>query len=111
MLQPKIPQTLSELDIQLPGTIFGMHFKASIFRGDDNGFIFFSDEITSIMLDISEMCFDGAFFTVPVQFYQLWSIFIVIDKRKLVLKPDYQNILVNSINILIEHTLFACHSA
>ena len=40
---------------------------------------FFSDEITSIMLDISEICFDCTFFTVPVQFYQLWTIFIVID--------------------------------
>ena len=82
-LQPKIPQTLSELDIQLPGTIFGMHFKASVFRGEDSGFIFFSDEITSIMVDISEICFDGTFFTVPVQFYQLWTIFIVIGQHVL----------------------------
>ena len=44
---------------------------------------FFSDEITSIMLDISEICFDGTFFTVPVQFYQLWTIFIVIDQHVL----------------------------
>ena len=82
-LQPKIPQMLSGLDIQLPGTIFGMHFKASSFRGADSGFIFFSDEITSIMLDIFEICFDGTFFTLPVQFYQLWTIFIVIDQHVL----------------------------
>ena len=35
-LQPKIPHTLSELDIQLLETIFGMRFKASVFRGDDS---------------------------------------------------------------------------
>ena len=76
MLQPKIPQTLSKLDIQLPGTIFGMHFKASIFSGDDSGFIFF-------LMKLPEICFDGTFFTVLVQFYQLWTIFIVIDQHVL----------------------------
>ena len=77
MFQPKIPQPLSELDIQLSVTISGMHFIASIFRGDDSGFIFFSVEIIPTMLDISEICL--CLFTVRAvlpgldDLYRLWS--------------------------------------
>ena len=36
-----------------------------------------------MILDISEICFDGTFFTVLVQFHQLWTIFIVTDQHVL----------------------------
>ena len=78
-LQPKIPQTLLELEEALPGTPYGINYKGTINVGNDRAFIFFSEEIIAILADISEICFDGTFYTVPIQFYQLWTIFIVVN--------------------------------
>ena len=78
-LHPKLPQTLFELEATLPGTPYGMYFKDAITVGNDFAFIFFSQEITRILPDILEICFDGTFYTVPSQFYQLWTIFIVVN--------------------------------
>ena len=33
----------------------------------------------SILPEITNLQFDGTFQTVPVQFYQLWTIFIAVD--------------------------------
>ena len=78
-LQPKIPQNLVELESALPGTSYGLHFKGAVTAGKEYAFIFFSQEITPILPEILEICFDGTFYTVPCQFYQLWTIFIVVN--------------------------------
>ena len=78
-LQPKISQTLFELEEELPGTPYGINYKGTIIVGNDRAFIFFSEEIIAILADISEICFDGTIYTVPIQFYQLWTIFIVVN--------------------------------
>ena len=43
--------------------------------GCDVGVIFFSDVVTSTLSNVGDIHFDGTFYTVPSQFYQLWTIF------------------------------------
>ena len=79
--QPKIPRNAFELESTLPGTLYGIHFQGSVVIGSDRAFIFFSNELIPMLVDVSEICFDGTFFTVPMQFYQLWTIFIVVNQH------------------------------
>ena len=80
-LQPKIPQNAFELECTLPGTLYGIHFKGSVVIGSDRAFIFFSNELIPLLVDVSGICFDGTFFTVAIQFHQLWTIFIVVNQH------------------------------
>ena len=88
-LQPKIPRNAFELEstprttygIYFPGTTYGIYFQGSVVNGSDRAFIFFSNELIPMLVDVSDICFDGTFFTVPMQFYQLWTIFIVVNQH------------------------------
>ena len=51
--------------------------------GEQTGVVFFSNEMKSILPEITNLQFDGTFQTVPVQFYQLWTIFIAVDGHTL----------------------------
>ena len=37
----------------------------------------------NLLDEITDIQFDGTFYTVPVQFYQLWTIFVVVDRYTL----------------------------
>ena len=67
-LQPKIPETSFQLETSLPGTPYALYLKGVITVGENQAFIFFSDEINDILAEISEISFDGTFYTVPKQF-------------------------------------------
>ena len=82
-LQPKIPQTSFQLETSLPGTPYGLFLKNIVTVGDNQAFIFFSDEIMVLLAEILEISFDGTFYTVPKQFYQLWTIFIIVGQHVL----------------------------
>ena len=43
--------------------------------GCDIGVIFFSDRMTATLSEVEDIYFDGTFYTVPSQFYQLWTFF------------------------------------
>lgn len=80
---PKLPLTASEFVDMLPTTSLGVHFKFSVRCEDQVGVVFFSDEIRSILSEVTNIQFDGTFYTVPVQFYQLWTIFIAVGRHTL----------------------------
>ena len=77
-LQPKIPQTSFELESTLQGTPYGLFLKDCVTVGDNQAFIFFSDETMTILAEISDISFDGTFYTVPKQFYQLWQYLLLL---------------------------------
>ena len=66
----------------MPRSTYGINYKDIVIVGNDRGSIFFSEEVIAILTDISEICFDETFYTVPIQFYQLWTIFIVVNTIK-----------------------------
>ena len=60
-LQPKIPQSTSELCKQLPATTFALHLKATVVL-EDRFAVFFSDRIYEILADSNKIDFDGTFY-------------------------------------------------
>ena len=102
-LQPKIPQTSFELETTLPGTMYGMFFKDCVMVGGNQAFIFFSDAMTNILGDVTEVSFDGTFYTVPKQFYQLWTIFIDTNQHVI---PAIHCLLTGKTQELYEAILF-----
>ena len=82
-LQPKIlttENTSFELESILQGTPYELFTKYFVTVGDNQAF-FFSDVTMTILAEISDISFDGTFYTVPKQFYQLWTIYIVVDQH------------------------------
>ena len=106
-LQPKIPQTSFKLKTTLPGTMYGMFFKDCVTVGGNQAFIFFSDAMTNILGDVTEVSFDGTFYTVPKQFYQLWTIFIVTNQHVI---PAIHCLLTGKTQELHEAILFRIQS-
>ena len=45
--------------------------------------IFYSETMMNLLPEITDIQFDGTFYTVPVKFYQLWTIFVVVDRYTL----------------------------
>ena len=70
-LQPKIIQPSFQLETSLPCTPYGLFMKNIVTFGDNQAFIFISDEIMVLLAGILEISFDGAFYSVPKHFYQL----------------------------------------
>ena len=70
MLQPKIPLNAFEFCEMLSTTTLGEFHQCSIISGTDTGVVFFFNEISSLLSDVTNIQFDGTFFTVPTQFTQ-----------------------------------------
>ena len=79
--QPKIPSTATEFIDMLGATPLGKHFKFSVTTGNQVAVVFFSDEIQALLVEASSIQFDGTFDVVPIQFYQLWTIFISVGRH------------------------------
>ena len=54
--------------------MYGMFFKDCVTVGGNPAFICFSDAVTNILVDVTEVSFDGTYHTVPKQFYQVYAI-------------------------------------
>ena len=81
--QPKIPLSAEEFSEMLPGTTYGKHHKFTISLLTQVAVIFYSETMMNLLPEITDIQFDGTFYTVPVQFYQLWTIFVVVDRYTL----------------------------
>ena len=57
----KVTPNAFELECTLPGTQYEIHFKGSVVIGSDRAFIFFSNELIPLLVDVSEICFDETF--------------------------------------------------
>ena len=65
----------------LGATPLGKHFKFSVTNGNQVAVVFFSDEIQALLVEASSIQVDGTFDVVPIQFYQLWTIFISVGRH------------------------------
>ena len=65
----------------LGATPIGKHLKFSVTNGNQVAVVFFSDEIQALLVEASSIQFDGTFDVVPIQFYQLWTIFISVGRH------------------------------
>ena len=82
-LEPKIPQTALEFSDMITTTNFGKYYKFSVSVGNEIGVVFISEPMKDFLSQITNIQYDGTFFTVPIQFYQLWTIFISVGRHTL----------------------------
>ena len=82
-LEPKIPSNATELSLLLPTTTFGKFHKSTVTINDQTALIFFSDKMMDLVSQAPDIQFDGTFYCVPKQFYQLWTIFVRVERHSL----------------------------
>ena len=83
MLQPKIPPIASEFCAMLPTTAFGDCYKFSVTCGNQTAVVFFSDKMNDFLTEVMNIQFDGTFFALHVQFFQLWTLFVAVGRHTL----------------------------
>ena len=81
ILQPMIPQSASEFSEVLPTTTFAVNHKATVIVDGRIAVIIFSDKLYYLLADITNIQFDGTIYTVPKQFYQLWTLFLTVGRH------------------------------
>ena len=64
-------------------TSYGEHHKFTVRCSEATGVKLFSNQRTALLAEITNVQFDGTFFTVPRQFSQLWMIFVSVGRRTL----------------------------
>lgn len=73
--QPIIPATALDFSEMLPTTPFGRFYKSTVVgMNNQTAIICFSDTMNNFLTQITDIQFDGTFFAVPIQFYQLWTL-------------------------------------
>ena len=82
-IEPPIPRTPIEFLEMIPLSPFGIYFKGEVQVGCDVEIVFFSDKMSTILSEVEDVYFDGTFYTVPSQFYQLWTIFARFQRHVL----------------------------
>ena len=82
-LHPKIPLTALEFCGMLPSTTLGEFHQCSVTSGVDTGVVFYSSEMSTLLAEVTNIQFDGTFYTVPTQFGQLWTIFVAVGRHTL----------------------------
>ena len=78
--QPMVPLNAVEFSEMQPGSEFTTHHKFTISVGVEIAVVFYSEPMANALSEINRLQFDGTFYTVPSQFYQLWTIFLNIDR-------------------------------
>ncbi|KAI6652997.1 hypothetical protein LOD99_4074 [Oopsacas minuta] len=74
-IEPPIPKGATEFCQLIVSSDFGRYYKGEVQVGCETGVIFFSDKMKISLSEVDHIYFDGTFYTVPSQFYQLWTIF------------------------------------
>ena len=82
-LQPKIPLSAPQFVEMLPTTTMGKYYKYSVTTSEQTGVIFFSEQMQTFLNEVTNVQFDGTFYTVPTQFSQLWTIFVSVGRHTL----------------------------
>ena len=82
-IQPIILLNAQEFSNMLSTTSYGEHHKFTVKCGEATGVLFFSNQITALLAEITNVQFDDTFFTVPRQISQLWKIFVSVERNTL----------------------------
>eukprot|EP00800_Vazella_pourtalesii_P004687 TRINITY_DN15436_c0_g1_i1.p1 TRINITY_DN15436_c0_g1~~TRINITY_DN15436_c0_g1_i1.p1 ORF type:complete len:126 (-),score=8.15 TRINITY_DN15436_c0_g1_i1:78-455(-) len=82
-IEPPILRTPIDFLEMILSSQFGIYFKGGVQVGCDVGMIFFSDKMATTLSEVEDVHFDGTFYTVPSQSYQLWTIFARFQRHVL----------------------------
>ena len=82
-IQTKIPLTADEFSEMLSTTPYGEYFKIHVTCCEETGVIFFSEQMVALLSEVTNIQFDGTFYTVPNQFSQLWTVFVSVERHTL----------------------------
>ena len=80
-MQPKIPLTADEFSQVLPGSSFDQHHKFTVLIDNNTAVVFASQKMVNLLSEVIHIQFDGTFYTVPLQFYQIWTIFVTVGTK------------------------------
>ena len=75
----QIPLTAAYFCDMLPGTNFGNYFQFSVSCGNQSAGIFISNAMKTLFTEVTNVQFDGTFYTVPIQFCHLWTLFVAVQ--------------------------------
>ena len=59
---------------------FATHYKFTTSVGDEIAVVFYAEPMANTLSEINSIQSDETFYTVPSQFYQLWTIYVNIDR-------------------------------
>ena len=65
----------------LPTTPYGEYFKIYVTCGEQTGVIFFSEQMSTLLSEVTSIQFDWTFYTVPTQFSQLWTVYVSVGRH------------------------------
>ena len=82
-VEPGIPLNASEFCDIIPTTQLGKFFKFSVTSDNQTGGVFFSERMSGFLSEVSNIQFDGTFYTVSKQFTQLWTVFVSVGRHSL----------------------------
>ena len=77
----QIPLTTGEFSQVLPGSSFDQHHKFTVSIDNNTAVVFASQKMVNLLSEIIHIQFDGTFYTVPLQFYQIWTIFVTVGTK------------------------------
>ena len=77
-IEPIIPKSAAMFCDQLVLTRYAIYYRGAVQVGEDIGVVFFSEKMNEFLTGVEEIQFDGTFYSVPIQFYQLWTVFASI---------------------------------
>lgn len=75
--EPAIPTSAADFATVMAdpaGSRYNQHYKATVTEGDDLAVIFISSVILRRLVEVQDGFYDGTFFTVPLMFYQAFTI-------------------------------------
>jgi hypothetical protein len=82
--QPKIPTSAEEFPTLLTQTTMAANYRTSIRVGHEYvGSIFYSPQLVETIVNVADIAYDGTFDTVPLLFYQLFTIFGIFGKHSI----------------------------
>ena len=82
-VEPKIPLNASEFVDMIHTITFGKYFKFSVVSGDQTGVVLFSEQMSEFLSEVTNIQFDGTFFTIPIQFTQIWAVCVSVGRHSL----------------------------
>ena len=80
-IEPNIPRSAAEFCQQIQSTQFVVYYRGEVTVSSEIGVLFYSDKLSQVFVEVKDIQFNGTFYTVPIQFYQLWTLFARIGRH------------------------------
>ena len=80
-IEPTILRSAAEVCQQIQSTQYAVYYRGEVTIGSAIGVFFYSDKFPQVLAEVEDIKFDGTFYTVPIQFYKLWTLFARIGRH------------------------------